>query len=556
MDEALVLDGNDDILASTFASSPKLQSRVKSAALSKSKSQHHKRNVFNANRKLGDDPRLPLTSKNAPQTRQTVLSPLAHGSKGDRKENDQATRARTSTMNSIHKGGKDKGSSTTTITPQKSTTVTTNPEPERRTWAAFSPHPATKETPKEHGRNDSQGKGYSNMQTLVLSQLPTSEQIFSRSVANGSTQAASITPMEYGAARASTQFVCESSLNGNRANEISRKRAAPCSSWNQTKRKQQRSQQRAFASRKDNPFGFFQHDPNDAESFLEGLSEANNAESSIIPEDELEAFRRNTVTRGPRVSQSRGIHRGKIGQKRRRNFPPSQKISNQELLRMKAAEQESYAASNTSQRAFTPMQSQPNYFAITAAEQLGPSHGFVQSYAMTPEYESGSVGRYSNLHGAENSFRSPTMEQRYPFQDSMVPLPQVSQIQELPQRKSLPYHQNEYFSSQMAPSGFVDQAGWQGCRDDHNEVCGPDGTSVMLNYCSPLVCHGLPQPSDYAGSGYETQIAPGAAPGLGLPNAEMQSVWTDKEAEESSQVISPPNVEQDSGDHYFNDAFF
>lgn len=42
--------------------------------------------------------------------------------------------------------------------------------------------------------------------------------------------------------------------------------------WQHSRRKQQKNQQRAFVSRNDNPFSLFQHDPNDAESFLDGIS--------------------------------------------------------------------------------------------------------------------------------------------------------------------------------------------------------------------------------------------------------------------------------------------
>ena len=115
-------------------------------------------------------------------------------------------------------------------------------------------------------------------------------------------------------------------------------------SWNQAKRKQQKSQQRAFASKKDNPFAFYQHDPNDAESHLDALSSDNKGTSSIIPAQELDSLRRKSVSyQRPRITDGRRAVTEQASQKRRRNFSPYGRVSNQELLRMKAAEQEAYS---------------------------------------------------------------------------------------------------------------------------------------------------------------------------------------------------------------------
>jgi hypothetical protein len=115
-------------------------------------------------------------------------------------------------------------------------------------------------------------------------------------------------------------------------------------SWNQAKRKQQKSQQRAFARKKDNPFAFYQHDPNDAESHLDALSSDNKDATSIIPAQELDALRRKSVShQRPRIAPGRRAVTEQASQKRRRNFPAYGRVSNQELLRMKAAEQEAYS---------------------------------------------------------------------------------------------------------------------------------------------------------------------------------------------------------------------
>lgn len=117
----------------------------------------------------------------------------------------------------------------------------------------------------------------------------------------------------------------------------SKKRGIP-TSWHQTKRKQQRSQQRAFASKRDNPFAHFDHDPNDAESLLEDLSSRN----SLIPQSKLDNLQRysNIIKRSPRQANTWGIGRQKMDRRRRRNAA-HQPVSNKELLRRKAEESQS-----------------------------------------------------------------------------------------------------------------------------------------------------------------------------------------------------------------------
>eukprot|EP00934_Nitzschia_sp_Nitz4_P004692 Nitzschia sp. Nitz4//scaffold69_size99277//83618//88411//NITZ4_004647-RA/size99277-augustus-gene-0.30-mRNA-1//-1//CDS//3329556757//4682//frame0 len=110
-----------------------------------------------------------------------------------------------------------------------------------------------------------------------------------------------------------------------------RKRAAShewCNSW----RKQQRQQQRAFTSKKDNPFSLFQHDPNDAESFLEDLSSKSRSPSqSVIPVN----LPKHRKPPGPMWANTR--------RRRLPRFENQYRVSDQELLRRKADEANSIA---------------------------------------------------------------------------------------------------------------------------------------------------------------------------------------------------------------------
>jgi hypothetical protein len=117
-------------------------------------------------------------------------------------------------------------------------------------------------------------------------------------------------------------------------------------SWKQAKREQQRSQQRAFTQKRDNPFSLYKHDPNDAESYLDGLSSRNtelSPQSSVIPSEGLQALAR--AYQVPR--QARGgipFHQQKsaAGQRGRRQVPEG-RLSERDLLAQKAAEQNGYA---------------------------------------------------------------------------------------------------------------------------------------------------------------------------------------------------------------------
>lgn len=110
-------------------------------------------------------------------------------------------------------------------------------------------------------------------------------------------------------------------------------------SWIISQRKQQRTQRRAFASQSDNPFAFFQHDPNDAESFLESLSERSQQnQSCIIPEKVLQKFTREN-NRRERFTRSHNIHpRATVQRRRRQILGSAPRVCNKDILRKKAQE--------------------------------------------------------------------------------------------------------------------------------------------------------------------------------------------------------------------------
>ena len=532
MDESLLLDGNDDILESSYISSLGRKS-MKSRGLSKAKPQQPKTNTAKKHRNIGDVPRLLQMLK----PRQTVLSSMVRSSKGPRQRNDEANTGQNSPMSLVQKGGKDQGDSTATITPQKPTIDLTKQVPERRTWAEFSSQLATQKTPQCHDRNESRQQRDQELYVGAVVQKPTSERICDRLGERASmAQVASVTPMDYGIPRTSIQSNPQSSMRSHQEAAISRKRAAPSASWNQTKRNQEKSQQRAFARRKDNPFAFFQHDPNDAESFLDGLSVENNSKSSIIPERELEAFRAKTVNKGGLNTAPRGPYRGRCGQKRRRNFPIDQIISNQELLRMKAAEVESYS----SRHDFVPRNPEPTSFSLRAEEQLNPPRNLRSKFSMDLDYESVVGGGYSRLDP-----RYPTSEREFAYQPRMRSTQEFSKIQDFIQRQPQLFHPSDALPSQLATPGFMEPPGWHDRWDNRDEIRRADGASPTLSYSPPQV---LPQESGFAGSGYGFA---GEA-----RNSDMESLWTDREERGPNQMISPRKLDQSRGENIFDNAFF
>jgi hypothetical protein len=144
----------------------------------------------------------------------------------------------------------------------------------------------------------------------------------------------------------SKKFLSKRPLVSQRADQTPPPSQGP--SWKQAKREQQRSQQRAFTQKRDNPFSLYKHDPNDAESYLDGLSSRNtelSPQSSVIPSEGLQALAR--AYQVPRQAQPRGgipFHqqRSAAGQRGRRQVPDG-RLSERDLLAQKAAEQNGYA---------------------------------------------------------------------------------------------------------------------------------------------------------------------------------------------------------------------
>jgi hypothetical protein len=134
-----------------------------------------------------------------------------------------------------------------------------------------------------------------------------------------------------------------------------RKREQALGAWQTDRKKQQRTQQRAFASKSDNPFSSFQHDPNDAESFLDALSQVDH--HPIIPPGELRMVDEIVHARGGLHEPSRFFGSTR---RRRQASGTGHILSNHDMLRMKAEEANAYSI------AFTPPNIQSPYYDVPA----------------------------------------------------------------------------------------------------------------------------------------------------------------------------------------------
>jgi hypothetical protein len=156
-------------------------------------------------------------------------------------------------------------------------------------------------------------------------------------------------------------------------------------SWNDTKRKHQRVQQRAFTQKSDNPFSTFQHDPNDAENFLEINSAKQSVERSIIPSKELDALRRRSETERRHISSQNNSNYSSRNIRGRRSSKFEQEPSTRQLLQMKAEEHQSYAFMGGPARnrqagpGFTPTHDR-HY--LPPQEQVHPQNRFDQGESM------------------------------------------------------------------------------------------------------------------------------------------------------------------------------
>jgi hypothetical protein len=163
------------------------------------------------------------------------------------------------------------------------------------------------------------------------------------------------------------------------------------SAWNQEKRTQKTLQQSAFRRKKDNPFSLYSYDPNDIESNLQATSsksaeQENGSSASIIPPHALSSLKLAPgVQRIPRAGFSSarkstfgaGVRRSGEGSGRRRRTFPGARMPDQELLRMKAMEQQAYA--DAAPGRFHPTQARRHNdmrFGPRSEEQFGPEGTF------------------------------------------------------------------------------------------------------------------------------------------------------------------------------------
>jgi hypothetical protein len=117
--------------------------------------------------------------------------------------------------------------------------------------------------------------------------------------------------------------------------------------WNHEKKEHQRSQKRAFASLKDNPFSRFKHDPNDSETQLELLSSRSPKapDDSIIPRESLQML--DAAYRETQSSFARGVPLQDNTHRRgapRRSFGSRSLPAGRDLLSLKAEEASMYCS--------------------------------------------------------------------------------------------------------------------------------------------------------------------------------------------------------------------
>lgn len=275
--------------------------------------------------------------------------------------------------------------------------------------------------------------------------------------------------------------------------------------WQQTKRKQQRSQQRAFASKRDNPFAHFQHDPNDAESYLEGLSSQSQGQkrfrNSLIPQSELDHLKKysNTANRPSYQTKSRGFGRQRMDRRRRPNGV-HQPVSNQELLRRKAFESQAQFAAH--------QWSHPNREAHSAeclgAPVLENSYSNFENLQMQGQYQDGMTDSWPHDH------RTPTFEQ--PFDRGFQP--SITQPETFPGPITPAYQ--ESMQAEVPDGGLT----W------HSSTETPTGASYELTHL-------------YTSLPYQRQmqasqlVPPSQSSGQEMPIQHNQRGWSQQDDEES-----------------------
>jgi hypothetical protein len=456
------------------------------------------------------------------------------GSQGRRQEPDQSRRIQNTTVLSTVNQAQPIENSYSARGPN----ATTTPH-KKATELPASRQPVVQELQAVYGIVGSQSDSVPHQRALGPSRSPMNEPTVNHTPSGGSTVVASITPTD------STQMRGES-ISSERDSGYSRKRGAANSSWRQTKQKQQKSQQRAFVTRRDNPFASFQHDPNDAESFLEGLTSAPNPKSSIIPEDELEALERRALPRGPHMSQPRGIQQRRNNQRRRRHFSAHQTVSNQELLRIKAAEQQSYAP-DPSQMVFSPMRQSPHTFAMAAPQRSGHT----QPYAMGSHYDGGPVASYAIRTNPEGYFSDhQTPEYRYPLYSGAGPTGQVlhphsvvTQAQPHPFLSGLSDYPSQF------ELGTGRQESWQERHIDYNAAAwDAEQAADSLNWC--------PQYDELSQAAHTNQPEYGVARSQGVSEGAAGAMVGQLVRAGNQPYASPSDIARDRGEKFFDEAFF
>lgn len=284
----------------------------------------------------------------------------------------------------------------------------------------------------------------------------------------------------------------------------SRKRGQ-ANAWTTSQKKQQCTQQRAFASRRDNPFEFFQHDPNDAESFLEDLSHKNHQwKGSIIPEQELLNFPCGNKRPG-RVARSNN-YRSLIGKDRRRlkKSRNIHRVSDRDVLRLKAQEASEFALNSMSPRQGSPYLRQtvgfqyegqlengdttmglPSPFSDWGPEDAGLNQFELGSYAVS-EQPLGAINNETYYHLDSNE-RGRTLDS-YPYHENSIQNAEIVASHprfawsNAPIKQQLP--QYSYLSHSHDPTFTLDGTGWH-----------PEYDQVYQPY---VAFHGRPLPQEEA----------------------------------------------------------
>jgi hypothetical protein len=217
--------------------------------------------------------------------------------------------------------------------------------------------------------------------------------------------------------------------------------------WKQEKQNHKRSQQSAFQRQQDNPFSSYSYDPNDAESALmstaSATSKLRSTEASIIPEQSNQSTKANGFAGSsfayrsvPVPFRSKATARtGPAPGRQRRHF--SSKLPDQDLLRMKAGEQQAYVDSLSPPaptRRDAPSRAQHG-MTMQQSQYPTESRFFSRARSMPPHFHSNEAGMYThNHHFQQPAFEDsqygygfgpppPIVRQRFPMDEFQNPMP-------------------------------------------------------------------------------------------------------------------------------------